>query len=268
MLNQPVVLSYSHSDALGGSGIQADIETIASLGSFCAPIITGIIPYGQHRQYAASFNSSPSIVDQTLAVLQEMPVSAIKIGYLGNEKVVDELSDVLLRYAAEIPIVVSPSFFDLQHDLGIYRRLLPKLAPFTCILSLSSNQARQLIPNSQSLDQCGLALLRQGLDFVLITGTHESTPLVINSLYHEGELLQCYSWERLQYHFHGAGDTLSAAIAAVLAHDTEPQFAVQEAQEFTWECLNHSQDQGIGPNIPHRLFWARNRSTESNSSLN
>jgi hydroxymethylpyrimidine/phosphomethylpyrimidine kinase len=92
---------------------------------------------------------------------------------------------------------------------------------------------------------------------VLITGTHENTPAVNNTLYANNRILESFTWERLEGSFHGSGCTLAASIAGLLAQGLEPFSAIHEAQEYTWRALSEAYRIGMGQLIPNRLFWAR-----------
>ena len=131
------------------------------------------------------------------------------------------------------------------------------------MLTPNSLEARALAHGADSLDACAMALLECGCEFVLITGTHENTPKVINSLYSNNRLLETFTWERLAGSFHGSGCTLAASIAGLLAQGLEPFSAIHEAQEYTWETLNNSYRVGMGQALPNRLFWARGDETNS-----
>jgi hydroxymethylpyrimidine/phosphomethylpyrimidine kinase len=96
-----------------------------------------------------------------------------------------------------------------------------------------------------------------GCEYVLITGTHEHTPKVVNTLYGERGLLRSDDWPRLPGIYHGSGCTLASAIAALLANGLSMEDAVREAQEYTWEALKYGFRPGMGQHIPDRLFWAR-----------
>jgi hydroxymethylpyrimidine/phosphomethylpyrimidine kinase len=96
-----------------------------------------------------------------------------------------------------------------------------------------------------------------GCEYVLITGTHENTPQVVNTLYGSQGVVRTDSWERLPETYHGSGCTLAAAIAATLANGLELPDAVREAQEYTWQTLNAAFRPGMGQYIPDRFFWAR-----------
>lgn len=267
MAQQPLVLSLSHSDPTGGSGIQADIETIASLGCYCTPIITATVPYTKTVSLPAYFTKAESVIAQIHAVIADLPIAAIKIGLLDNLAIVDALAEIL-ALRPDIKVVFNPHRVPAQTDKNFYRELFMRLGPHIDVACMSGQMLRALCSSHSEIDHCVMKMARLGVDIILVTGTHESTPLVINSLYQQGELLETFSWERLQTHFHGAGDTLSAAIAAILAHGTDAYFAVQDAQQYTWECLTHSNDLGIGMSFPNRLFWAQDDVHEHNITLN
>ena len=94
------------------------------------------------------------------------------------------------------------------------------------------------------------------VEYVLHTGAHEPTPHVVNTLYHARRKLESFTWERLPHSYHGSGCTLAAAIAGLLAHGLDVFGAVHEAQEFTWNALQHGYRPGMGQHLPDRLFWS------------
>jgi hydroxymethylpyrimidine/phosphomethylpyrimidine kinase len=108
-----------------------------------------------------------------------------------------------------------------------------------------------------SLDESAARLLAMGSEYVLITGTHERTLEVTNTLYGDNKLIRAYKWERLPGSYHGSGCTLTSAIAACMAHGLTMEEAIQEAQEYTWQTLKNGFRPGMGQFIPDRMFWAR-----------
>jgi hydroxymethylpyrimidine/phosphomethylpyrimidine kinase len=113
-------------------------------------------------------------------------------------------------------------------------------------------------------------LLGMGSEYVMITGTHERSNDVVNSLYglQNGTpgLIKDYHWERLPGSYHGSGCTLTSAITACLAHGLTMEEAVHEAQEFTWQTLRHAFRPGMGQFIPDRFFWARESEVQEKAS--
>jgi hydroxymethylpyrimidine/phosphomethylpyrimidine kinase len=97
---------------------------------------------------------------------------------------------------------------------------------------------------------------------VLITGTHENTPQVINTLYEQQGVVRTDSWQRLAGTYHGSGCTLASAVAATIANGLAIPEAVRDAQEYTWQTLKHAYRTGMGQLVPDRLFWARDEERE------
>jgi len=165
------------------------------------------------------------------------------------------------------PVLASGRGDELVNDdmLDAMRELL---IPQSTIITPNSMEARRLAMNDDdenddpSLDECAKRLLLMGCEYVLITGTHEQTPKVINTLYGEHGVIRTDSWARLPGIYHGSGCTLAAAIAALLAQDVDVPEAVKEAQEYTWQTLSAAFRPGMGQHIPDRLFWARGEEDE------
>jgi hydroxymethylpyrimidine/phosphomethylpyrimidine kinase len=203
------------------------------------------------------------VAEQARAVLEDMPVAAIKIGLLGSADIVESLHAVLVDYP-DIPVVLDPVMATgagtgLADD-EILEAMDSLLLPFTTVLTPNSMEARILAPEADNLDACAMAILEREVEFLLITGTHENTEHVVNKLYSNHRLLESFTWERLPGSYHGSGCTLAASIAGLLAQGLEPFTAVHEAQEYTWEALKHGYRVGMGQVIPNRLFWTRGES--------
>ena len=92
---------------------------------------------------------------------------------------------------------------------------------------------------------------------MLITGTHENTTQVVNTLYGDSGIVSSESWPRLPGSYHGSGCTLASAVAAAIANGLSMEEAVKDEQKYTWQALKAGFRAGMGQHIPDRLFWAR-----------
>ena len=134
------------------------------------------------------------------------------------------------------------------------------LLPQTTILTPNSMEARRLADlddEEPSLHMCAARLIEAGCEYVLVTGTHEATPQVVNTLYGKSGVVRSDTWPRLPNQYHGSGCTLASAIAAMLANGLALPEAVREAQGYTWHALERAYRPGMGQHLPDRLFWAR-----------
>jgi hydroxymethylpyrimidine/phosphomethylpyrimidine kinase len=195
-----------------------------------------------------------------------MPVAVFKVGVVGSIENIAAIAEVVSDYP-DVPLIFDPVLASGRGDelatedmISAMRELL---LPQTTILTPNSREARRLAQaDGEDDDELALAgaaekLLRLGCEYVLITGTHENTPKVVNTLYGTEGIVRSDSWERLPETYHGSGCTLAAAIAATLANGLELPEAVREAQEYTWQTLNAGFRPGMGQHIPDRFFWAR-----------
>ena len=256
----PVVMCFAGLDSTGGAGLQADIEAIASMGCHAAPVATALTVQDTQRVIDYTPVEATLLIAQARAVLEDMPVAAIKIGMLGDVRVIEAIHTLLTDYP-DIPVVLDPVLAGGGGgNLGtpeIINAISQLLLPQVTILTPNSIEARTLAPECDTLEACGQGLLDKGCEFVLLTGTHENVEHVENRLFGNRRLLETFTWERLPHSYHGSGCTLAAAIAGLLAQGLDPFTAVHEAQEYTWEALRHGYRVGMGQLLPNRLFWAR-----------
>ncbi len=246
--------------------MQADILTIASMGCHPLSVITALTVQDSSGVDDIQAVDSDWVVDQARTVLEDMPVAAFKIGLLGSVENIAAIAEVISDYP-DIPLVFDPVLSSGRGDelanedmLDALRELL---LPQTTILTPNSMEARRLVVDEDNdaddpnQAESAKRILQLGCEYVLITGTHENTPKVVNTLYGERGLIRSDTWPRLPGIYHGSGCTLASAIAALLANGLSIEDAVREAQEYTWEALKYGFRPGMGQHIPDRLFWAR-----------
>ena len=262
----PLVMTFAATDPSGGAGLQADLLTISSMGCHPLSVVTAITVQDTSGVDDVLPIDPDWVVDQARAMLEDVPVAAFKIGLLGSVENIAAIAEVLADYP-DIPLVLDPVLAsgrgdELANDdmLDAMRELL---IPQTTIITPNSMEARRLAldedneEDDPTLEECAKRILLMGCEYVLITGTHEQTPKVINTLYSERGVISSDSWARLPGIYHGSGCTLASAIAALMAQGVAVPEAVKEAQEYTWQTLNAGFRPGMGQHIPDRLFWAR-----------
>lgn len=262
----PIVLCFSASDPSAGAGLQADVLTLSSMGCHALSVVTAITVQDTVGVEAVYPLDAEWVADQARCVLEDMPVAVFKVGLLGSVEVTAAIAEVVADYP-EVPLVLDPILASGRGDelatedmVSAMRELL---IPQTTVLTPNSLEARRLAidifddADDPSLDECARRLLSLGCEYILITGTHENTPLVINTLYAEGGVVRTDSWLRLPGSYHGSGCTLASALTATIANGLDMAEAVRDAQEYTWQTLNTAYRPGMGQHIPDRLFWAR-----------
>lgn len=269
MSNQspPSVLTFAGTDPSSGAGLQADILTFASIGCHPLSVVTAITAQDTVGVNGVLAMDAEWVNDQARAILEDVQVSAFKLGLLGSVENIAVIAEIMADYP-DVPLLIDPILTsgrgdDLSND-EMMEAMIELLFPQATLITPNSLEARRLAFAEDSdevaltsLDESAARLLAMGSEYVLITGTHERTLEVTNTLYGENKFVKAYKWERLVGSYHGSGCTLTSAIAACMAHGLTLEEAVLEAQEFTWQTLKNGFRPGMGQYIPDRLFWAR-----------
>jgi hydroxymethylpyrimidine/phosphomethylpyrimidine kinase len=262
----PIVLAFAATDPSGGAGLQADILTLSSMGCHPLSVVTAVTVQDTVGVEELLPLDAEWIADQARCVLEDMPVSVFKIGLLGSVEIIAVIAEIVSDYP-EVPLVLDPILMsgrgdDLASD-DIISAMRELLVPQATVLTPNSLEARRLALEDSDeneypgLDECARRLLALGCEYILITGTHENTPEVVNTLYSQEGSVRSDAWQRLPGSYHGSGCTLASAIAATIANGLDISEAVRDAQEYTWQTLNTAYRPGMGQYIPDRLFWAR-----------
>ncbi len=277
----PTVLTFAATDPSTGAGVQADIMALSSIGCYPLSVITGITVQDTVGVESVMPLDADWINDQARTILEDVSVSAFKLGLLGSVENVAIIAEIVADYP-DVPLIIDPILTSGRGDElsneEMQAAMCELLFPQATLITPNSLEARRLAfydesdeVKHSSLEECALRLLEMGTEYVMITGTHERSNDVVNSLYgmqmsNMPGLIKDYHWERLPGSYHGSGCTLTSAITACLAHGLSMEEAVHEAQEFTWQTLRHAFRPGMGQFIPDRFFWARESENQEKAS--
>jgi hydroxymethylpyrimidine/phosphomethylpyrimidine kinase len=251
-----MVLAFAASDPTGGAGLQADVLTIAAMGCHPLSVLTALTVQDTAGIESLHAIDSRWVDDQARRLLAEIRVDAFKLGVLGSAQNVAAIASVLADYP-EIPVICDPVLASGRGDAlasdDMIDALREMILPQATVVTPNSLEARRLA-EEPDLAACARAILGMGSEYVLITGTHESTEEVVNRLYDAGGVVREDRWQRLPGSYHGSGCTLASAIAAALASGASVPEAVRDAEEFTWQALAAGFAPGAGQLIPNRFF--------------
>jgi len=262
----PIVLAFAATDPSAGAGLQADILTLSSMGCHPLSVVTAITIQDTAGVEDVLALDAEWVADQARCVLEDMPVAAFKVGLLGSLEQIAAIAEVVSDYP-EVPLVLDPVLASGRGEELITDEMIVALKelliPQTTVLTPNSLEARRLAAedaeegDGPDLAECARRIIASGCEYVLITGTHENTAEVVNTLYGQSGVVRSDNWRRLPGSYHGSGCTLAAAIAATVANGLEVSDAVKDAQEYTWQTLKAAFRPGMGQHLPDRLFWAR-----------
>ena len=256
---KPVVLCFSGLDPSGGAGLQADIETLHSLGCHCAPVVTTLTVQDTANASRAAPVAVELMLEQARAVLADLRVRCFKLGLIGAAGAARAIGG-LLREHREIPVVLDPVSaagggyaFSGAEALAALRE---SVLPLVTVATPNTGEAMQLAPAADSPDSAAAELVRAGCGHVLLTGGHEDGAEVVNRWHRGGVAPVAFHWPRLERAYHGSGCTLAAAIAGNLALGRDVEDALRQAQRFTWHALSRGWRAGAGQYLPDRSALA------------
>lgn len=248
-------MSLSGHDPSGGAGIQADIETLHSIGCHASTVVTCLTVQdscnvSQLRPVDADF-----IIQQAETILADMPVKVFKIGLIGNLENIEAIAHIISQHK-HIPVILDPVLAagggkQLSNTI-LSTTIVEKLLPLTTLITPNIPEAQSLTQQTE-LELCAAELSQQGCEYSLITGTHSDSQSVVNRLYHGVQLIDEQEWPRLPYVYHGSGCTLATAVAAYLSLGHGIEKSAQKSQSFTWHSLSHASALGKGQHIPLRI---------------
>jgi hydroxymethylpyrimidine/phosphomethylpyrimidine kinase len=222
------------------------------------PIVTALTIQDTHNVLGFTSVDTNIIEQQANAIINDMPISAIKIGMLGNIENVKIISEFLKSHP-DVPVVLDP-VLAAGGGKSLATQVLTDaicelLLPFVTVVTPNTQEARAL--SNLNTDQNELwtkKILAYGCQSVLITGTHANTDNVINTLFIKDAEPILFECERLPHHYHGSGCTLASSLAAFIAKGFSLQTATEKALHYTYQTLQSAQALGGGQLIPNRFF--------------
>jgi hydroxymethylpyrimidine/phosphomethylpyrimidine kinase len=258
------VLVFNASDPSGAAGISADVLAIASVGAHALPVLTGAYA----RDTAQVFDFFPldeeAVGDQARAILEDVPPQVIKVGFAGSAENLSIIAELTADYDGVPVVAYMPNLSWWEDDqidqyLDAFRELL--LPQTSVLVGHHSTLRRWLLPDWSSEKNPGprdiaKAAAELGVPYTLVTGLSSTDQQIDNVLATPETMVGHEKFERIEAVFSGAGETLSAALAALLATGLDLSAAASEALHYLDRCLDEGFRPGMGHVIPDRLFWA------------
>ena len=243
----------------------ADVSAIASVGAHALPIVTGAYARDTAEIFDHFSFDDEAVAAQARAALEDVPVQVIKVGFAGSPENLSAVAGIAADYA-DIPLIAympDLSWWDeVQIDiyLDAFKELI--LPQTTVLVGNHSTLWRWLLPEwssdkSPTARDVAKAASKMGVPYTLVTGIPLPDQFLDNVLATPQAVLCSEKFERFEAVFSGAGDTLSAALAALVASGTDLEAAATEALGYLDRCLDGGFRPGMGNVIPDRLFWAQ-----------
>jgi hydroxymethylpyrimidine kinase/phosphomethylpyrimidine kinase len=263
----PNVLAIAGSDPSGGAGIQADLKAFSARRAYGMAAITALTAQNTCGVSAVHL-VPPDFVRQQLATLfDDVRVDAVKIGTMATAEIAMAVAEAL-SVCGTAPIVLDPVMVAkggaslLQDDAvnAVRERLLPLATLVTPNLPEAARLLDTTVADSRdAMRDQARALQQLGPSAVLIKGGHledEASPdcLVTADGVHWFETARVATTNT-----HGTGCTLSAAIAAELAHGARIPDAVRAAKQYVTGAIAAAHrltvGHGHGPTHHFHNLW-------------
>ena len=256
-VDPPVAMTIAGSDSGAGAGIQADIKTMGALGVFGTTVITAVTAQSTAEVREVHHLPTSLVEAQIATVLDDLPVRAVKTGLLGAS---DTIEAVGRRAAAgDLPrLVVDPvmvastgRIFLVEEGIDSYRRhLLPHALVATPNLweaALLADRTPTGVEDVETMADLARRIHELGPSWVLVKGGHlpgvesrsgAAPPDRVADVLFDGTTVTVLLGGHVDtLNTHGTGCSLSAAIAAYLAHGADVPHAVSAAKEFVLGAL-------------------------------
>lgn len=260
----PIVLSIAGSDSGGGAGIQADLKTFQAFGAFGTTVVTAIT--AQNTRGVSGVHPVPveMVRAQIRALAEDLPPAAFKTGMLATAELVRTVAAAIDEHRLPNfvldPVMVSTSghrLLDRDAEATVLDALLPRCALVTPNLDEAAILTGCAVTDLEGMRRAAEVLVARGAGAALVKGGHLAGGEVVD-VFWDGRSWREWSRPRLETRStHGTGCTLSAAVAAGLAHGRALEPAVEAALDFVYRAMREAPQLGAGHGPLNHLVPAR-----------
>jgi hydroxymethylpyrimidine/phosphomethylpyrimidine kinase len=253
MLPKSKVLIIAGSDSSGGAGIQADIKTVSSLGSYAMTAVTAITSQNTTGVKSIVPISPKEISNQIEFTLKDIKPDSIKIGMLHSSKVVESVMKSLNKFKIS-KIVLDPvmvakggtKLINTKAISSIRNKLIKKTFIITPNIPEAEILTRIKINSLDDMISSGKLLIELGAKNVLIKGGHLKSKVMTDILINKEEVIMFNNKKFATKNTHGTGCTLSSAIATYLSRGKVLKKACELGIKYVNEAIGSNLNYGKG----------------------
>tara|TARA_B100001123_G_scaffold119261_1_gene138846 strand:- start:1956 stop:2768 length:813 start_codon:yes stop_codon:yes gene_type:complete len=248
----PIVMTIAGSDSGAGAGIQADLKTFAAHNVYGTSVLTAVTAQNTTGVIAVQELSVIMIAHQIKAVMEDMPIQAVKTGMLSSAKIITQVVSSLKQYGIQQlvvdPVMVAKGGDKLLQDEAI-QTLKEKLLPHALVLTPNIPEAEVLtglpIETLDDARHAAKTLISMGPKTVVVKGGHRKGEPI--DIFYDGSSYYEFTSDRITTTSdHGTGCTFSAAITANLAKTLSIKDAVEQAKIYVSASLRSAYPVGKG----------------------
>lgn len=259
----PTALTIAGSDSGGGAGMQADIKTMQFFSAFSTSIVVGLTAQNTLGVQGA-YPTDPAIITaQFESVMADFDIRAAKTGALFDAIRVSEVAKNVERFQIKQlvvdPVMVAKGGAPLLDEAGVLAiksELLPKALLVTPNIPEAELLSGQTIQNEADMAEAARRIQDLGVPNVLVKGGHLEGNIVLNYALLGDESFVLKGEKVNTIRKHGTGDTLSAAITAMLAKGISLKDAILIGNDYMNRIVKHPLFIGKGHGPLNQALWS------------
>ena len=247
------ILIIAGSDSSGGAGIQADIKTVTALGSYAMTAVTAVTSQNTTGLLSIFSVSPEEISKQIEFTSKDIKPDAIKIGMLGNAKVINavikSVSKIKVNKIILDPVMVAKGGARLIDNSSIKilkEKLLKKASLITPNIPEAEILSNQKIISKDDMVIAGKKLLALGANSVLIKGGHLNSKITYDVLVNKNSVFEFKNKKIKTKHTHGTGCTLSSAIATYYSCGKSLKKSCENGIKYVNQAITYAPKYGKG----------------------
>lgn len=240
-----VVLSIAGSDSSGGAGIQADLKTFEAFGVFGCSVLTVLTAQNTTGVKSISEVKAEFVKEQLEMVFEDFEVSAIKIGMLFSNEIIDVIREFIKDL--NIPIVLDPVFISKAGSMLLSQDAvlnMKTLFPYVTIITPNQFEAKALFDYEENNTEV-IKKIKE-LNCSTIIKNYQQNDKSIDTLYSNQKIKSFETPFINSRNTHGTGCSFSSAIAANLALGKTLEEAIDISNKFIYHAIKNAPNLGKG----------------------
>tara|TARA_B100000029_G_scaffold397021_1_gene395182 strand:- start:1374 stop:2207 length:834 start_codon:yes stop_codon:yes gene_type:complete len=218
------ILIIAGSDSSGGAGIQADIKTVTTLGSYAMTAVTAVTAQNTTGVKSIIEINPKEILNQIIFSSKDIRPDAIKIGMLNSSSVIKSVLKALdlikVKRIVLDPVMVAKGgakLIDKQAINLLKSKLIKKALLITPNIPEAEILTKTKISSNEDMVNAASKLLEYGAKNVLIKGGHLKNKIVQDIFVNKKDIKIFNSNRYNTKNTHGTGCTLSSAVTTFLS---------------------------------------------------
>ena len=219
MIPKSTILIIAGSDSSGGAGIQADLKTVTSLGSYGMTAITAVTVQNTTGVKSVVSIDPKKIYEQIVFTSEDIKPDAIKIGMLHSteviKKVLKALKKIKVKKIILDPVMIAKGGARLIDENAIKilkKELIKKVDLITPNIPEAEVLTEMKINTVEDMILAANKLIVLGAKNVLIKGGHLNKKKLFDIFLSKKDFKIFESKKFITKNTHGTGCTLSSAI--------------------------------------------------------